>query len=214
MLKKLDKIRKSDNKIDVKNQIIYTSIIFCVGIILGIFSKWLDNLSIDDSIWWMSIIGKLNLRNFFSNISIWLLIALIISIYSKSSLKASLNTFVFFVGVTVSYHLYTVLFSGFNPKNYMMIWYGLTIVSPLLAFICFYSKSDNKISIIISSLILYVMFSMCFNIGMWYFDIKTILDLIVFLISCYVLYVKPKNIVISLFIGLVLSFLIRIPYYI
>ncbi len=214
MLKKLDKIRKSDNIIDVKNQIIYTSIIFIVGIILGIFSKWLDNLSIDDSIWWMSIIGKLDLRNFFSNLSIWLLIALIISIYSKSSLKASLNTFVFFVGVTVSYHLYTVLFSGFNPKNYMMIWYGLTIVSPLLAFICFYSKSDNKISIIISSLILYVMFSMCFNIGMWYFDIKTILDLIVFLISCYVLYVKPKNIVISLFIGLVLSFLIKIPYYI
>ena len=158
--------------------------------------------------------NRADLRNFFSNISIWLLIALIISIYSKSSLKASLNTFVFFVGVTVSYHLYTVLFSGFNPKYYMMIWYGLTIVSPLLAFICFYSKSDNKISIIISSLILYVMFSMCFNIGMWYFDIKTILDLIVFLISCYVLYVKPKNIVISLFIGLVLSFLIRIPYYI
>ena len=81
MLKKLDKIRKSDNKIDVKNQIIYTSIIFGVGIILGIFSKWLDNLSIDDSIWWMSIIGKLDLRNFFSNLSIWLLIALIISIY-------------------------------------------------------------------------------------------------------------------------------------
>ena len=50
----------------MKNKIINTFLIFLFGVILGIFSKWLDNLSIDDSVWWQHILGILNLRNVFS----------------------------------------------------------------------------------------------------------------------------------------------------
>ena len=154
MIEKLNKIRTPDKNVLLRHKITNTILIFVLGIVLGIIAKWLDNLAIDNSIWWQQIIGRLNLNNVLSEFGIWLFIALTISVYSKSHLRATLNVFLFFAGMNVSYHLYTIMFSGFNPTAYMMIWYGLTIVSPLLAIICWYSKGESVPSIIISSLII------------------------------------------------------------
>ena len=119
------KIMKSDfKKIRMKNKIINTFLIFLFGVILGTFSKLLDNLSIDDSVWWQHILGILNLRNVFSLLEIWLFITITISVFSKTPRRAGINVLCLFLGMTVSYHLYTILFCGFNPMRYMMIWYG------------------------------------------------------------------------------------------
>ena len=113
--------------------------------------------------------------------------------------------------MNISYHLYTVLFIGFNPISYMKTWYILTIISPLLAYISWYAKSDNNLSIIINSIIILVMASSCFSMGLWYFDFRSILYTIVFILSTIIIYKNPKIITISLIIGLCLSFFIHIP---
>ena len=176
----LNKIRNPDKNMKTKNKIINSFFILLLGIVLGIFSKWLDNMSIDDTIWWQNILGILDLG----------------------------NVFLFFIGMTVSYHLYTIYFCGFNPMQYMMIWYGITLISPILAYICWYAKSTSKISTIICSLILCVMFISSFSIGIWYFDFNSTIDLIIFIGTVLVLNVKPKNTICSLIIAFVLSFIV------
>ena len=118
------KLKIPNKSLKMKNKIINIFLIFLFGVILGIFSKWLDNLSIDDSVWWQHIFGILNLRNVFSLFGIWLFIAITISVFSKPPRRAGINVLCFFLGMTVSYQLYTILFCGFNPMRYMMIWYG------------------------------------------------------------------------------------------
>lgn len=214
MVEIFNKIRTPDRNMRMRNKFINTFLIFLLGIILGVWSKWLDNISIDNTIWWQNIFGILDLRNVFSEFVIWLFIAITISVFSKTPLRASLNVFLFFLGMTVSYHLYTIMFSGFNPKSYMMIWYGITAITPILAFICWYAKGDSKISIIISSVILAVMLMESFSVGLWYFYFKSIIDTLLFLGTMIVLYIKPKNSIYSLLFAIILTLIYSLRLYI
>lgn len=71
-------------------------------------------------------------------------------------------------------------------------------------------KVKNKVSMIISSLILSVMFISSFHIGIWYFDLKSIINLLIFIGTVIVLYENPKNTIYSLIISIILAFMIRV----
>jgi hypothetical protein len=203
----LNKIREPDKSDSLKKKILFSSIIFIGGILLGLMSKLLDLNTFNSK-----FINALDLGNFFSNMSIWLLLALAISVYSKTPIRSAINVFLFFFGVCISYHLSTIMFANFNPQNYMMIWYIITFISPVLAFICWYSVGNGYIPVIICSFIFYVMFSFCFGIGIFYFDYKGPLYFLSFLFTVIVLYKNPKRLLISLLIGLILAIFIRYPF--
>ncbi len=196
----------------MKRKIINTILILIAGIILGIFSKWLDSLEINSNIWWQSIIERLDLNNFFSNMAIWIFLVITISVFSKTPLRAVINVFCFLIGMNISYHLYTIYVCGFNPKNYMMTWYIITLLSPIFSYVCWYAKSDKKISSLITGLVLIPVCESCFNIGMWYFDTNGILYTLTFIGTCIVLYKKPIDLTVGLVIGLIASCIITIPY--
>lgn len=201
----LDKIRTPNRDIKLSLRVSYSILILLFGVALGVLSKWLDNMWINDAIWWQHILGIIDLRNVFSEFAIWLLIAIALSVYSSTPLRAALNVFLFFVGMCISYHLYTIVFAGFNPQRYMMVWYGFTILSPVLAFICWYGKGETKVSLMIDILILSVMMSECFAIGFLYFAVNRVINVIIFFGSVAILYSKPKQTVISLLGAFVLS---------
>lgn len=209
MISFLEKVRTSKNNLTTFNKITNSIMIFLLGIGLGIFSKWLDNLALDDGIWWQHILDMLNLGNVFSLFGVWILIAVCISVFSSSPLRASINVFIFFLGMCVSYHLYTIIFAGFNPRNYMLIWYGITLISPFMAFVCWYAKGNGIISFVIKIFIITVMILCSFSIGMWYFDFISIIDTIFFITTLVVLYDTPKKSIYCLIGSIVLAYLIR-----
>lgn len=110
MKETLNKIRIPDKNIKTKNKILNPFLLFLFGVVLGIFSKWLDNLSINDLIWWQHILGILELSNIFSSFGIWYF-----------DLKSVIDLFIFIGTVLVLY---------VNPKSTI---YSL-IISIILAF--------------------------------------------------------------------------------
>ena len=211
MNKFLNDIRSAENPISGNRKIINTIAVLFLGIALGTFSKFLDFRQTELPSVLMAIDGALDVHNFLGRFEIWVLIALCISIYSNSAIRASVNVFAFFVGMVASYYLYSNYIAGFFPRSYAMIWFGFTAVSPLLAFVCWYARGKSKLAFILSALILAVLFNMCFVYGFGYFSARSVLEVIVFIIGFIVL--KRNSLRSSALMGtisIVLAFLLNI----
>ena len=208
----LNNIRYKEKSIYYSKQIRNTIAILFLGIVLGIFSKFLDNTASNDLPF---IVELLDITNFLGRFAIWVLIGLCISIYSNSSIRASINVFVFFSGMVTSYYLYSKFVAGFFPRSYAMIWVGFTAISSLLAFVCWYAKGKSKLAFGFSAMILAILFNMSFVYGSCYFEMRSILELLVFICGFVVVKCQTlKESIIMLAIGIVLAFVLNmsIPY--
>ena len=199
----LNQIRKPINA-PLSQKVLQSILIFMAGVILGVISKILDETASNLLRFFLQL---LDLRNFLSRMGVWLFLALLISIYSKSPVRAAINVFLFFMGMVGSYYLYTVTIAGFFPKSYMMIWIVMTVISPFMASICWYAKGKGIIAISISSIILMFISRQAFVFGFWYFDVRNILELLLWIATILVLYQSPKQIIRVFTIGLFLFFL-------
>ena len=202
----LDDIRKPKKSDIMAKQIIHSLLILSAGLILGAVSKHLDYVPSNELPY---LIEVLDLRNFFSRLAIWILLAVILSVYSKTPVRASINTFLFFVGVLVSYYTYTILIAGFFPKSYILIWFGFTLLSPFLAFICWYAKGEGKASLMISAIIIGVLFLQAFSFGFFYFGVRIYLEVVVWLIAVFVLYKTPGQLAAMLGISLAVAITLK-----
>lgn len=209
----LNNIRCEEKSISTSRQVIDTMAILFLGIALGTFSKFLDNTASNDLPF---IFEYLDVGNFLGRFAIWVLIAICIAIYSNSSIRASINVFVFFAGMVTSYYLYSNFVAGFFPKSYAMIWVGFTAISPLLAFICWYAKGTSKISFALSAMIIAVLFNMTFVYGWIYFEMYSLLELLVFICGLAVLKRNTiKDSIMMTAMGIVLAFVLNllVPFY-
>ena len=207
-IEKFNDIRSPGQK-SKKDKIRFAACSLIAGILLGIFSKWLDSLALDSSIWWHRIIERLDLGNFFSEMAVWLLIALSLAVFSSSALMAALNVFAFFAGMCAPYHLYSILVAGFNPSSYMVIWYVIALISPALAVLCWYAKGKGRIPILLDTGIMAIFTLASFSIGFIYIDFRGILYLLVYIGAAVILYRNPKQTAISLPVGFLVAFLLN-----
>ncbi len=190
MLELLREIREPEKGKGTLNDLAVSCGVLALGIALGILAKWLDALAIDDAIWWQNLIGRFNLGIVFSDFGIWMMLAVVISVKSRSPLWAALRVLLFFAGMTVSYHWYSVHVCGFDPLEYMKIWYTIAALSPIPAFVCWYAGGSSGVSMIIKALILVVIVMVTLMKRFWDISIYRLPDVLICLTTFLVLYRK------------------------
>lgn len=198
MLKTLNKTRKAAGKMSVPKQIMTTFFALLFGGAMGIFAKFIDLTQMPKFIEW------LDLPNFLGRVAFWIFIAVCLAVFSKSPLKAGINVFAFFVGMLLGYYIWTRIFAGFYPDiPYLMKWLILAVVSPFLAFLCWYARGKGALAIGISSVLIAVFCCLAFNLNFSDFRISYIPEFVLWLAAIGILFKDIKQ---SIF-----SFLISVP---
>ena len=191
MIGLLEKIRKPVINRPFGNKVFHTYLVFMIGVILGLISRILDFVDLK---YINEIFVYFDLGAFFSRMSIWLLCALTVSVFSKTPLRAIINVFVFFIGMLLSYYSATYFIEGFVFKKVIMYWLLLTIFSPLPALLCWYAKGKGKFATFISSVILAVFFVMAFSFGFDYFNFRyNGMEAVNWLLAILILWNNPKQ---------------------
>ena len=96
--------------------------LFILGLILGVISRLLD-------------IYTNNLGNIFSQMPIWILFGVLISIYSSSKKKAMLNIFPFCIGMLITYYFVAYISKGVYSNMFIIAWSIFAFFSPILAYL-------------------------------------------------------------------------------
>lgn len=209
----LEKIRTPEKDVSFKKQVIVTIGVILLGFALGVLQKWIDGSPINIFPLFMQ---QLDIGNYFGRLAIWVLLATVISIYAKSPLRASINTFLFFISMLAGYYLYCHYVLGFLPRTYMMIWIAISFATIFMAYICWYAKGEGIIAIFISSMIMGVLLAQAFNLNIRQgFYVYHFLEVLTWIIGVILLRRKPKEYAIAIGLSVVIAFVYQLvmPYW-
>lgn len=184
----------------------FSSMAFLGGMAVEILSKFLEKTPV------ITIpfgLGSFNFGNFLGSFTVIALIGIIVSAFSRSHLRAALNTFLLYAGMLAGHYLYAIIFTKIIPDiSYLTIWVIFTIISPLLGVMCWYAKGRGVAAVLLSAIIITFMFMQAFDIGLYYISFKnSILDLIVWITSIVVLFRDFKQSLISVGISIPIAFI-------
>lgn len=146
---------------------------FISGLVLGIISRLLD-------------IYTLNLANVFSQMAIWILFGVLISIYSSSKKNAMLNILPFCIGMLITYYFVAFITKGFYSDVFIIGWSVFALCSPILAYFTWITKEKGVFPKIVSVGIVAVSFLSSIIL----FDRLRVYDLIINGVMIYFLFIK------------------------
>lgn len=206
----LNRIRAPVPALGTRQKVGHTVAIFLAGIALGTFAKWLDLLGVNDAVPWQRLLGVLDWGNILSEFPFWILTGTAIAVFSENPGRGAYHVFLFFLGTVLSYHFYTVYVGGFNPQAYMITWYGVILVSPLLGYLCWYAKGNGPLSLVLKVLILTSMMFFSFYVGWIYLVPGRLANILFLLITMGVLWNNGKDMGMSMVGAFVLRVVIAL----
>lgn len=121
----------------MKKYILNPISMFLIGLILGVISRLLD-------------IYTQNLGNILSQMAIWILFGILISIYSKTKKSAMINILPFCIGMLITYYFVAFISKGIYSNIFIIGWTIFALCSPILAYFTWMTKEKGIFPKIIS----------------------------------------------------------------
>ena len=103
----------------MKKYILNPISMFLIGLILGVISRLLD-------------IYTQNLGNILSQMAIWILFGILISMYSKTKKSAMINILPFCIGMLITYYFVAFISKGVYSNIFIIGWTIFALCSPIL----------------------------------------------------------------------------------
>jgi hypothetical protein len=172
------------------------------GILLGAIAKYLDTVSVDGR-WGSYFLSYL--ADIFTRPGIWVLIGTILAAYSKTLLRAALNTFLFFMGMLISYYAYSAYLFGIFPTSYFLLWSSAAIASPFLAIIVWKAKNDPRLAFVLPALPMGLLLSLSLGIGLFYVYVSYVEELMMYMVLGIIFYRTGKQMAISVILSFVIA---------
>lgn len=163
----------------MKKYILNPYSMFTIGGILGVATKLFD-------IYYRVQHFQFCLGEFFSELSIWILFGVLISIYSETKKKAMINILPFCIGMLITYYITAEITNSVYGWNFIKGWICFSLCSPIMAYLTWMTKEKGKIPKLISiGIIIFTIGSSIIVFGgpRWY-------DLIIILVLVYLLFIK------------------------
>ncbi len=157
----------------MKKYILNPLSMFITGLLLGMLSRFLD-------------IYTTNLGNIFSQVTVWILIGVIITINSKTKRKSMTNVLTFCLGMLLTYYFVAFITNGVYSTKFIMGWTVFAMCSPVFSYFTWMTKEKGVFPKIISLGIILV--SVMSSIIL--FDRLRIYDLIINSALIYLLFFK------------------------
>lgn len=177
------------NSLSKKQVGINVILFFVIGMVLGIVPKYMDTVPSN------GVIGStINvIANIFSQIEVWVLIATIISSWSKTPISAALNVFMFFFGMILSYYIYSMKLFGFFPSYYFIRWGLIALLSPFGAYVTWYGRGQGWIAALCAALSIGLLMSKGYSF-FYLFDISSGFDLIAAILLFFILPINKNSV--------------------
>ena len=163
----------------IKDYILHPISMFIIGLLTGIIIKLID-------IHFRVQHFGFSLSDVFSELGIWILIGVIISLFSKNKKYAMLNIFLFSIGMLITYYIIAEVTNSIYGWTFIKGWSVFACLSPLLAYLVTLTKEKGLLSLIIKIGIILVY--LITNIII--FGGPRIYDIVFILILIYLLFIK------------------------
>ena len=106
-------------------------LILLLGVVLGALGKWSDG--------YVAWLAELT-----SGISLWILLAAAVALYSRTAMRAALNVFLLLGGMVGAYYLTAVLTNSVWGKDYLIGWGVAAVLSAIPGYLVWFAKGRSR----------------------------------------------------------------------